>query len=227
MCFIIDKHLFSCIYWFYVEIWGRDAHSWKSEGNFQSFLLLLGVLGLNSSCQAWWQMPLPSEPSFCSCLINVSNNQNLFYFCKHLNNAWDAVYQRWVQDEHPRYKRVKGHPIAGVGRNRTWRGLSLPVDPYWVLHLLFLGTWPRNQVPGILVNRWEREPAVCRFCGKQTCTQHKQIIQHFTQAWMSSDASDLENIRGQPRIVRALTGTTSGHWAQWAARQLSSNRRWY
>lgn len=72
--------------------------------------------------------------------------------------------------KHPRYKRVKGHPIARVGRNRTWRGLTLPVDPYWVLHLLFLGTWPRNQVPGILVNRGEREPAECRFCGKQTHT---------------------------------------------------------
>lgn len=120
--------------------------------------------------------------------------------------------------EHPRYKRVKGHPIACVGRNRTWRALMLPVDPYWVLHLLFLGTWPRNQVPGILVNRGEREPAVCRFCGKQTHTQHKQIIQHFTQAWMSSDASDLENIRGQSCIVRALTGTTSGQGAQGTAR---------
>jgi hypothetical protein len=67
------------------------------------------------------------------------------------------------------------------------------------------GSW------GLIVVRREREAAVCIFCKKQTHTQHKQIIQCFTQTQMSSDASDLENITGQPLCCK---GTL---WNQTAA----------
>lgn len=181
---------------------------WMSEDNLLSFFLPLGALGLNSSCQACWQVPLPSEPYFWPCLINISNNQIFFYFSQQWKKHEMQTVKAGFKMKHPGYKWVKGHPIMCLGRNRKWRGWPLQLDPYWVFHLLFLGTWPRNQVPGILVIKMEREPAVCRLCGKQTYTQHKQIIQCFTQAQMSSAASDLEHIRDQALHCK------STHWDQ-------------
>lgn len=41
---------------------------WRSENNFWGLVALLsyGAQGLNSQCQAWWQVPLPTELSHWS-----------------------------------------------------------------------------------------------------------------------------------------------------------------